>query len=61
VSIYLSVGLTDRLVLPENRQYSRLLKDLGIAHEYHELSGGHSWALWEAEVPKALVFMADTL
>jgi S-formylglutathione hydrolase FrmB len=60
-NIYLSVGLSDKLVLAENRQYSRLLKDLGIVHEYREESGGHSWTLWSQELPKQLVFMKDTL
>jgi S-formylglutathione hydrolase FrmB len=61
VPVLLSVGLSDPLVLAENRQYGRLLKELGIPHEYREESGGHSWELWERELPRALSFMADTL
>ncbi|MDR2406122.1 MAG: DUF459 domain-containing protein [Deltaproteobacteria bacterium] len=60
-NLSLSVGLADKLVLAENRQYSRLLTDLGIAHDYQELSGGHSWDLWQKTLPKHLTDMANTL
>jgi S-formylglutathione hydrolase FrmB len=60
-SLFLAVGLSDNLVLAENRQYARLLKDMGIPHEYDELSGSHSWDLWKSILPKHLTKMADAL
>ncbi|MDR1110141.1 MAG: DUF459 domain-containing protein [Deltaproteobacteria bacterium] len=61
VALRLSVGLGDRLCLAENRQYDRLLTDLGLAHEYAEESGGHDWQLWRGDFPAHLAFLARHL
>ncbi|MDR1085242.1 MAG: DUF459 domain-containing protein [Deltaproteobacteria bacterium] len=59
--VYLTVGLSDRLVLAENRQYNRLLTELKLPHEYREDSGGHDWSLWGRELPDHLEFLARHL
>jgi S-formylglutathione hydrolase FrmB len=61
VPISMSVGLGDKLCLAENRQYDRLLTELGIKHQYVELSGGHDWSLWKAQFPGQLAFLANYL
>jgi S-formylglutathione hydrolase FrmB len=61
VKVAMTVGLSDKLVLAENRQFSRLMNELGIPHEYSEERGGHSWTLWRKAVPEQLAFMKDSL
>ena len=38
----------------DNREFSALLTQLGIAHEHIERSGGHDWEFWSACTPKML-------
>jgi S-formylglutathione hydrolase FrmB len=59
--IIMSAGLGDKLCLAENRQYDRLLTELGLEHTYRELSGGHDWNLWRTEFPVHLAFLAGRL
>ena len=61
VPILMSVGLSDKLCLAENRQYDRLLTDLGLKHWYRERSGGHDWVFWKNEFPTHLAFLAERL
>ena len=61
VPLMMTVGLSDKLCLAENRQYDRLLTDLGLTHWYAERSGGHDWAFWKAEFPAHLAFLAEFL
>jgi S-formylglutathione hydrolase FrmB len=56
-----TVGLSDKLCLADNRQYDRLLTELGLAHDYLEETGGHDWRLWRAQLPAHLDFMAEHL
>jgi S-formylglutathione hydrolase FrmB/lysophospholipase L1-like esterase len=59
--LFLTVGLSDRLTLAENRQYNRLLTELGVPHRYREDSGGHDWKLWAKELDDHLDFLAQRL
>jgi S-formylglutathione hydrolase FrmB len=59
--VRMTVGLGDKLCLAENRQYDRLLTELGIPHEYLEESGGHGWQLWRTDFPAHLAFLAGSL
>lgn len=43
----------------ENREFSALLKELGIAHDHIERSGGHDWTFWSACTPKILQKAGD--
>ncbi len=43
----------------ENRDFSALLKELGIAHDHIERSGGHDWTFWSACTPKILQKAGD--
>ena len=38
----------------DNREFSALLTQLGIAHEHIERNGGHDWEFWSACTPKML-------
>jgi S-formylglutathione hydrolase FrmB len=61
LGLSLVIGRADKLCLAENRQYDRLLNDLGIAHQYTELSGGHGWNLWKSVFPAQMAFLTDYL
>jgi S-formylglutathione hydrolase FrmB len=60
-SIVLTVGISDPVTLGENRQYHRLLEDLGLTHDYFEERGGFSWELWQEKVPEQLTLLAERL
>jgi putative tributyrin esterase len=55
--MYLACGTSEPL-LEANRLFNRLLERRGLAHEYHEVSGVHSWDSWQSELP-ALLDAAD--
>jgi S-formylglutathione hydrolase FrmB/lysophospholipase L1-like esterase len=61
LALSLSVGLSDPVTLAENRQYHRLLSDLGITHEYAEERGDHSWTLWRGKALEGLSFLSNAL
>lgn len=61
VPVMVTVGLGDKLCLAENRQYDRLLTELGLSHVYRERSGGHDWGFWKTEFPGQLAFLAANL
>ena len=47
--IYLDCGTEDWLI-GTNREFSKLLIDRKIPHEFRELPGGHAWTLWTVQV-----------
>jgi putative tributyrin esterase len=51
-------GLEDPLI-EHNRDLHRNLLNSGIEHEYEELSGGHDWDYWSANVDRTLKFFAE--
>ena len=54
-AIYFDCGDEDFL-LEQNRRFSAHLQQLGLAHEYHEHPGGHTWRYWDQHVVEALDF-----
>lgn len=53
--IYMVVGAEDPL-LPHNRAMQALLKEEGIASEYHEFPGNHGWPFWSEQLPAVIDF-----
>ena len=53
---YLACGVADA-VLPASRQFANLLQERDIPHEYREVTGGHTWDVWD---PQTLAFL-DTV
>ena len=53
-------GSEDQLI-EFNRQLSRELKKAGIAHEYEEFPGAHSWPYWELHLADMLRFFGRQL
>jgi S-formylglutathione hydrolase FrmB/lysophospholipase L1-like esterase len=59
--LIMSIGTSDKLCLAENRQYDRLLTELGLKHWYLERSGDHGWNFWKAEFPTHLAFLMENI
>ncbi|MGZ4833751.1 MAG: alpha/beta hydrolase [Terriglobales bacterium] len=50
---WISCG-TDDFLLESNRQFTAALQQRKIPYTYIEAPGGHSWALWDEELPAML-------
>jgi S-formylglutathione hydrolase FrmB len=53
-------GVDDDLI-ETNRRLHRHLDALGVAHEYAEYPGGHTWEYWDTHVQEAIAFFAREL
>lgn len=51
--IYLSCGTEDGLIAT-NRDFTKLLSDKKIPHEFRELPGIHNWVFWDAQIQQFL-------
>jgi enterochelin esterase-like enzyme len=47
--VYIACGAQDSL-MPASRRFAELLSARTIAHDYHEVPGDHSWAVWDSQV-----------
>jgi S-formylglutathione hydrolase FrmB len=61
--IYMAMGTQDayRSYLPAHRALTDLLRGAGVAYEYHETPGGHSWQYWDTEIQPLLKRMREVL
>ena len=51
--LYVDCGTSDAL-LASNRQLVEALSKAGVAYEYHEVSGSHSWDYWDRRIREFL-------
>ncbi len=51
----------DDFLFEDNRAFHAHLEKLGIAHEYAEFPGAHSWDYWDLHVQEAIAFHARAL
>ncbi len=58
--IYLDCGTEDFLI-SNNRDFSALLLERKIPHEYRQLPGGHTWPYWDQQVRVILRLAAERL
>ena len=60
---YFSIGAQDGFseFLPAHRELIDILRTRGIAYEYHEVPGGHTWLFWDREVQPMLRKMMEVL
>ena len=56
-ALFVDAGEADSLVIDENRAFHDALRTLGIAHEYREWPGGHTWDYWRAHVGESLAWL----
>lgn len=58
--MYVDCG-TDDPLLDANRQMSAALKTAGLAYEYHEYPGAHTWNYWDARIRETLPLIVRKL
>jgi S-formylglutathione hydrolase FrmB len=58
LALLIDCGVDD-LFLPDNRRLHAILLQRGIAHDYVERPGGHSWAYWTRVLPYHLLFFQE--
>jgi putative tributyrin esterase len=51
--IYLDCGADD-MFLHTNREFAARLQERGIAYEYHEMPGAHTWDYWDGAILRFL-------
>jgi S-formylglutathione hydrolase FrmB len=57
---YLDCG-TDDPWLASNRDFSGLLLERKIVHEYRQLPGGHIWTYWDRQLQEVLRLSAERM
>lgn len=58
--VYLDCGTGDGF-LDSNRELAAVLRKAGLAYEYHEYPGGHSWDYWDARIRDVLPLLMRKL
>ncbi|HEU5334632.1 MAG TPA: alpha/beta hydrolase family protein [Terriglobales bacterium] len=56
--IYLDCGTEDSLLV-HSRNFSKLLQEKKIPHEYREQPGIHEWPLWDHQIQEVLRLLAE--
>jgi putative tributyrin esterase len=57
-SLYLDCGTSDGL-LDENRALAAVLQKRGLAYEYHEVPGAHTWQYWNRRIELFLPWLME--
>jgi S-formylglutathione hydrolase FrmB len=58
--LYLDCG-TEDLLIGSNRDFSALLIEKKVPHEFRQLPGGHTWPYWDRQVREVLRLAAERL
>ena len=58
--IYIDCGTADSLIT-ENREVVAALHKAGVAYEYHEIAGAHSWDYWDRRIREFLPVLIKRL
>lgn len=58
--LYIDCGIADRL-LGANREVVATLLQSGVAYEYHEVAGGHTWEYWDRQIRQFLPILMKKL
>jgi putative tributyrin esterase len=48
--IYIDCGIADNELIAANREVVAALHKAGVAYEYHEVAGGHTWDYWDRQI-----------
>lgn len=51
----------DDFLIEDNRAFHAYLGEIGVAHEYEEFPGEHTWSYWDTHVQEALAFHLKAL
>jgi S-formylglutathione hydrolase FrmB len=58
--LYVDCGTADSLI-EENRAVVAALHKAGVAYEYHEIAGGHTWDYWDRRIREFLPVLLKKL
>lgn len=59
--IYIDCGIADNELIASNRELVTALHKAGIAYEYHEVAGAHSWDYWDRRIREFLPLLMEKL
>lgn len=48
--VYIDCGIGDNALIAANREVVAALHKAGVAYEYHEVAGGHTWDYWDRQI-----------
>lgn len=48
--VYIDCGISDNELIGANREVVAALHKAGVAYEYHEVAGGHTWDYWDRQI-----------
>lgn len=57
---YIDTGTADRLT-PANRTLVQAMQARGLAYEYHEVPGAHTWEFWDRRLPVFLRLVEERI
>jgi len=59
--VYVDCGIADNALLAVNRDAVAALHKSGIAYEYHEVAGAHTWDYWDRRIREFLPLLMKKL
>ena len=48
--VYIDCGIADNSLIGANREVAAALHKAGVAYEYHEVAGAHTWDYWDRQI-----------
>ena len=58
---YIDCGTADTALIGANREAVAALQKTGVAYEYHETAGAHSWDYWDRRIRAFLPLLMKRL
>ena len=59
--IYIDCGIADNSLIAANREVVAALHNAGVAYEYHEVPGAHTWDYWDRRIREFLPLLLKKL
>jgi len=59
--VYIDCGIADNSLIAANREVVAALHKAGIAYEYHEVAGAHTWDYWDRRIREFLPLLVKKL
>ena len=59
--IYIDCGIADNELIASNREIVGALHTAGVAYEYHEVPGAHTWDYWDRRIREFLPLLMKRL
>lgn len=59
--VYIDCGIADNSLIAANREVAAALHKAGVAYEYHEVPGAHTWDYWDRRIREFLPLLVRKL